>query len=662
MVSPQDADMGPQSGAVPLSIAVSPPTSTIDIVNGDLSNASVSFTAVGTYDDGSTSSITDCSWTLQNVALGVMSKATFTASGDAGGPGKVVCTSNGVSGSAVINIMLHLTDNSAGFNTATTSALTGATAADPDVTGLLFPYDGTVFPRGLDAPEMMWTGGGSQDLYAVYVSEPGMEYTYFFNATTPERHSIPHAAWTQLVQTTQGGQATVKLFRMKGGAGGSPYLMVTHHWTLSTANLRGSIFYWRASSLDMSAAGSGIVKIKPGQMPNTMFLQPTQTNRCIACHSVSRDGSTIAVSFDGNGSPWGTFDAATGAQIYSSTENSGFQAISPDGSLVVWGMSNNWSLQLADSKTGAAYEPSGLSSAVTYGAFPSFSSAGKKLTMVVPTGSGTFDSTYTFSIMKNTNIAVVDFDPMTKLFSNKQTIKTGSGEANVYPNFSPDDKWVIYQSGTSSSARPQGVAWDTYSRANIRMVGVDGTGDMALDKLNSAGLQTIDLQYNFEPTFNPVAAGGYFWAVFVSMRTYGNRLTITTDENQSPASPHCTSDGYSDCRGKQLWVAAIDGTPHAGTDPSHPAFWLEGQDLASQNMRGAWALDQCKAVGDTCEAGFECCQGACRQPDGAEIMTGKTCAMPQPGQCSEEDGTCAASADCCNGLICLGDTCQQVIN
>ena len=34
-------------------------------------------------------------------------------------------------------------------------------------------------------------------------------------------------------------------------------------------------------------------------------------------------------------------------------------------------------------------------------------------------------------------------------------------------------------------------------------------------------------------------------------------------------------------RRKQLWVAAIDASPGA-SDPSHPAFWLAGQELGNQ--------------------------------------------------------------------------------
>jgi hypothetical protein len=73
----------------------------------------------------------------------------------------------------------------------------------------------------------------------------------------------------------------------------------------------------------------------------------------------------------------------------------------------------------------------------------------------------------------------------------------------------------------------------------------------------------------------PESRGGYFWLVLVSERTYGNTLT---DTNAST-------------RHKQLWVTAIDDPPVPGQDPSHPAFWLPGQEIDNQNMRGAWTLE-----------------------------------------------------------------------
>ena len=113
------------------------------------------------------------------------------------------------------------------------------------------------------------------------------------------------------------------------------------------------------------------------------------------------------------------------------------------------------------------------------------------------------------------------------------------------------------------------------------------------------------------------------------------------------------------CRTKQLWVTAIDADPKPGVDPSHAAFWLPGQDTNDQNMRGYWALDPCKGLGEGCEAGFECCEGACKSEDG---KSPKVCVKPPPGTCKNVGDKCEATTDCCDaaaGVECVGGVCGK---
>jgi hypothetical protein len=194
--------------------------------------------------------------------------------------------------------------------------------------------------------------------------------------------------------------------------------------------------------------------------------------------------------------------------------------------------------------------------------------------------------------------------------------------------------------------------------SEVRLSGVDGDGYPF-----AAGMR--DLSLNFEPTFAPVAAGGFFWAVFLSRRTYGNMLTgdRTTE--------------------KQLWVVAINQNPTAGEngsgppmDPSHAAFRLPGQDISSLNLRGYWALDPCKGDGLGCGSGTECCGGYCvmggadagadagmsstavdaSADAGADASppTGMVCASQTTG-CAADGDKCNVSTDCCGAS--MGETC-----
>ena len=104
---------------------------------------------------------------------------------------------------------------------------------------------------------------------------------------------------------------------------------------------------------------------------------------------------------------------------------------------------------------------------------------------------------------------------------------------------------------------------------------------------------------------------------------------------------------------RQLWGAALaisaDGN-YAG-DPSRPAFYLPGQELATANHRAFTALDPCRQDGATCESGIDCCKGFC--------VEGKC----GPGhECSRLNERCTTAADCCEpGRRCIAGFCAQIV-
>ncbi|MBP9112230.1 MAG: hypothetical protein KBF88_05440, partial [Polyangiaceae bacterium] len=155
---------------------------------------------------------------------------------------------------------------------------------------------------------------------------------------------------------------------------------------------------------------------------------------------------------------------------------------------------------------------------------------------------------------------------------------------------------------------------------------------------------------NYEPTINPVVSGGYAWVVFTSRRLYGNIATI----NPWQSDPRFT-DISSKPTTKKLWVAAIDLNAPPGTDSSYPAFYLPAQELLAGNSRGFWVVDPCKAQGNSCETGDECCGGYCR----ANASGALVCSNEIP-TCSQEFEKCTTAADCCdNAKQCINNRCAR---
>ncbi len=627
-------------------LAVDPDGKTIEVVNGDLTTAAIVYTATATYSDGTTAAEPGCVWTVDRIDLGSFTGSTFRASGTAGGAGKVTCTAHGLNASASFKVFLRdEVDSGSMLDAMGKTELLAAGAADPTVKALLYPYDKTVFPRGLPSPELMWTGAAATDVYALRMELPSMTFTSFFKAGSPARTTIPKATWTKLLDTATPTDALkVTLYRLAGGAGGTAFKSTTQSWTIASANLKGTIYYWRIN-------GGRVVRIKPGATAPDDFLKTTNaTGGCVACHSVAHDGSTMVASYEKSGPlSWVTFDVASGAEkYYGAGTNSGFQAIAPDGSVVAVGQTSGGPLTLHTS-AGASLEPSGLAAFGTTLAHPTFAPDGKSFAFSVRKDGNWAD-------FLNSDLGVAPFDPATNKFGAMKVIRPAGGRVRTYPSFSPDSKWLAYMEGRPNPVAP-GTASTRPAFSDLHLVRPDGTDDVTLKTAGDSGVADIDKSLSFEPTFGPVLSGGYFWIVFVSSRQYGNRLNKTYDNFRDKCGE--PSWAATPCRNKQLWVTAIDADPKPGVDPSHPAFWLPGQDVGDQNMRGYWALDPCKKLGEGCEAGFECCEGTCKSEDGTSP---KVCVKPPPGKCRDLGDKCEKTSDCCDaalGVECIGGVCGK---
>jgi len=375
----------------------------------------------------------------------------------------------------------------------------------------------------------------------------------------------------------------------------------------------------------------------------------------MTCHTVSADGSTLV---SGGGTFGGSYDLKGGQPVFytggtwgNTTDWQSIQwsnsAVSPDGKYM---MTNSMAVGLSEASSGPSnlaslYDThsgqrvanSGLDGQLL--AMPAWSPEGSLIAYVNSGDPATWSQGW--NIPAPGNLQIVSFDAKaTPMASNAHDIVQVGADPNMrinWPTVSPDGKWVVYGRGATADTRYSNsdlyIASTQFANNEARLATVDGDGYPF-----AAGSR--DLSWNFEPTFAPVASGGYFWVVFTSRRTYGNLLTDTKDNT------------------KQLWVAAIDESPTLGTDASHPAFLLPGQANDSINMRGYWALDPCKGDGQACGSGTECCGGYCDQSaDGGAAVCGSN-----TSGCSQDGDHCDLTSDCCGasqGVQCINHVCSE---
>ncbi len=162
-----------------------------------------------------------------------------------------------------------------------------------------------------------------------------------------------------------------------------------------------------------------------------------------------------------------------------------------------------------------------------------------------------------------------------------------------------------------------------------------------------------DTRLNYRPSTLPVEAGGLHWVVFASRRMYGSIATANPWDVE-PNMP-CRSNSPQP---KKLWVAAVDKTWTPGADPSHPAFYLPGQELAAGNSEAYWVNQACAPLAGACNTNADCCQTPsatqCRIDLPASSPVTRSCQLASA--CVPTSGTCLVDADCCGSPSskCLG--------
>jgi hypothetical protein len=209
-----------------------------------------------------------------------------------------------------------------------------------------------------------------------------------------------------------------------------------------------------------------------------------------------------------------------------------------------------------------------------------------------------------------------------------------------------DDDGTSYLPQDTRPANPFATVFHQNAGASFVITQTDFCGN------TGTATNVHDYQLNYLPTVSPIQAGGYSWVVFTSRRMYGS--VARNDPWDAEPTQTCFS---GDPETKKLWIAAIDGTFTPPADPSHPAFYLPGQELVAGNSDGYWVSSPCANLDQPCESNEDCCSATgpsptreCKVTSSATVPATKLC--QNISSCSMTGAACATTADCCSGLQC----------
>ena len=615
--------------------------------------------------------VVQAQWSVDQPPIGTIDgSGLFSATGLLSGQVTIGAQSGSMHAQSLLTVKLQLTDNPGGLSQGTQGQLQGGGSADPSFEWL-YPYDGTVFPRGLLSPTLQ-LGGTAADATYVHVSFSELDYKGFFGPSSPTQIALSPQLWKTMTESATGTDTVkIEVTKISGSQVTGP---ITESWRIAQGSLKGTVYY---ESRYSSASDNGAtMRIQPGASAPDVLL-----DGCRVCHFVSADGSTLTAT-DSSGGLSASYDLTNNAALIHQEPDAtfAFGALYPDGSILMASgglapsntANSDWTPDLVgrvasaypfashlyDVKTGAQLAAPGWDSVISIGYMPSFSPDGKLIA---------FNH---YDAGQGHSIAVMGFDRATLTFSNLVDVATDPTQSLAWPAFVPDGQYVVYNTDSGSDfgtweAPQAGVTLDR--KGDLGIAHVPSRTTASLDRLNGVLNGQYYLPFgesaeghmNYDATVLPVAVGGYYWVVFTSRREYGN--TINTSSPYYNGDPRSTGVPWR----KKLWVAALDldDPEHPATmarDISHPAFYLPGQDLETGNYRAFWALSPCQSNGSGCETGDQCCTGYCRQTNG-DAGAVLQC-VPPPQTCANEYEKCVTTADCCGksaGYSCINGYCAQ---
>ena len=544
-------------------------------------------------------------------------------------------------------------NNPAGLDSKTVATLTAGGPANG--ARWLYPYQGTVFPRGMLAPTLMWDGAPGDVVY-VHITASLFDYRACLRSTGSQQLQLPQEVWKKAGDQTLGSSAPFMVEVNVLGSRGAAVGPLRTQIVIAQATLKGSIFY--NSYVSANALAGSVYRIPPGGQ-SEVFLGGVN---CFGCHSVSANGTHLIASNGGDPGASYALTPMTAANppMTAAAPKPSFVGLSPDGSVYVntalpaMGARPTTSpieallvtdAALYETDSGAVIASSGLAPGAM---MPTFSPDGSLLV---------FNDA---NVGAGTTLAAMDYDAGSRKFVNPRVIFRDQGQYPGWPFVLPDNRALIFARGASATFSGEGAGviggaagLDLFPGPASDLYIVDLESGTATLLASAMGMNSPqdptsytpfgdqDLHRHYYPTVSPVAAGGYFWIFFDSIRNYGNLGAA-----------------------RQLWGSAITVSPDGryAADPSHPAFYVTGQEFGTGNHSAFTALDPCRKDGDTCETGIDCCSGFCTDGKCGLPPPPPPGDPPPPPRCSKTDEACTTAADCCNaGDLCLNGFCGQVI-
>ena len=556
-------------------LIIEPPDVAVTVVNDAV--VTQAYTARLVDEQGTSIDVTpETTFALHDPAYGSFSGATLFVTGQGAGPVRVEATARGQTGDTGLTVMVKKTIvDPGGPAELDPPALFAAAQEDPArAPAIAYPLDQILVPPNLGQFDVHWrnnaAGGASNNLFEITLANPYVDVRLYTTGLDPRN---PQPFWTVFQPQTwypiasSRQQLTLTVAGLDTAQPATKGSAAAQRVDVTNENAQGGIYYWTTSGL------AGIWRYdvsKPEVPPAPYFADTARPAGCMGCHTLSRDGTRMAMTFDGGGGRATIFDVATRSALIPFDVTPlrwDFATFDAHATRLVTVESNQLFLRALDgSQLAGPLPPVTAGFGATH---PELSPDDKQLVSVE--FSGGYDAqAYTGSIV------IRSFDAASNTFGAPTTlVPYAQGAANYYPSFSPDGQWVVF-TRTSNYSYNDGSA-ETW------LVKADGSQP-------PVQLATANLTGNLTNS----------WARWVPFaQTFGARnepLFYLTFSSQRPFGVRIPGGGRP-----QIWMTPVfPARAAAGNDPSGNAFRVPFQDVSTANHIAQWTqavvVDQPPAV------------------------------------------------------------------
>jgi len=529
------------------------------------------------------------SWTISDSSVGVITagKLSISPTLTKGGAYKVYASLRGVTASVPLFIKLIAPDEvdpSAPVDAKDYfSGANGGPAPD-----FLYPFDKTLMAANVLQLAMQWRAGSGQTVFRIHVAGPTYERSFYVGSSLCPSgqctYRIDDKLWSAVGHSAMGQDVQIVVSGSSGrGAvyGSSPPTTVS----FAPEEIKGGLYYF-------SPTIRGIKRVPLGASKPVDFINNGDETGCAGCHAVSKDGKKVAVEFGSGQTRVGStvvdgLAPKTRSFPLNSSVAWNFAWFNPGGDKII----TNWSgsLKVRDATSGAVLQtiqPAQIGG-MGLGAMPEWSPDGKWFAFVRYTA----HSSYDFELVNSGDIVVMPYNG--GAFGQAVTVVAASvgKDAHFFPSWSPDSKWLVFNTQTCSGSCQQYNAVQT----RLRLVKAIDDSGQPIEKGSPIELLAgthLPNNTNNWPKFAPfLQSGRYSFVVYSARFKYG----------------------FAGGSQPQLFMFGIDlDKARSGSgDPSFQPIWLPFQEPNTGNHSAIWTTDVVCNTDSQCPSEFRCVSNMC---------------------------------------------------